>query len=611
MIEHLELGRSAYFYRRKKALSATAITALFKKLHDDARNPKRSVFKLVREDAEDCIYSALSFSFERPPAFLAATANKFDRVFGFIALIEQGDYIALFSSGLDVPASFKSEYLGRVDRGRIEAAVATATAKFERISVKTTSLGKQGVRRKTFEAADLENAMPMASAGSFYAQGYSVNRDDGHFSATPSTGRIAQRGDRGDIAYAAAWAVAVIGELAADGAAVAPFIRNFARKMDLESLPRTTTPVLFAADVPTLTEQLLADYPIMRLVRQDPDTEAYIELSHAEIEPILAALEEAFEVTRGKPGPVFRIKRANLRLGTLRPSKSRIALREFHLPEIEGIEIERKEGPLGEDGDRRLLARYIDRENLFTILFSDASVAYLDGQLFRNEAMRDGGAEFLRHLLPVPTLADATSEKGEFALGQTEFTQNSVFRKIIDEIAADDDVLLCDDLGDEWADFVGLNTTSRPPSINFYHGKHGDLSLGASPFHVAVSQAEKNLGRLTLPAPAMDAKYISWAGRYRSKDQVQTDIAKLVRGGPMDQVRARIDEIRLAPDAMRYVYIVTSSLSKEQVKLVFDHLAANPASRPDYYFVQLYWLLTAYFSSCADMGAVGFVICQP
>ncbi|WP_337180113.1 hypothetical protein [Sphingopyxis granuli] len=75
MIEHLELGRSAYFYRRKKALSATAITALFKKLHDDARNPKRSVFKLVREDAEDCVYSALSFSFERPPAFLAATAN--------------------------------------------------------------------------------------------------------------------------------------------------------------------------------------------------------------------------------------------------------------------------------------------------------------------------------------------------------------------------------------------------------------------------------------------------------------------------------------------------------------------------------------------------------
>lgn len=92
------------------------------------------------------------------------------------------------------------------------------------------------------------------------------------------------------------------------------------------------------------------------------------------------------------------------------------------------------------------------------------------------------------------------------------------------------------------------------------------MSLGASPFHVAVSQAEKNLGRLTLPAPAMDAKYISWAGRYRSKDQV---------------------------------------------KLAFDSLVASPASRPDYFFVQLYWLLTAYFSSCADMGAVGFVSCQP
>lgn len=29
------------------------------------------------------------------------------------------------------------------------------------------------------------------------------------------------------------------------------------------------------------------------------------------------------------------------------------------------------------------------------------------------------------------------------------------------------------------------------------------------------------------------------------------------------------------------------------------------------HFVQLYWLLTGYYSQYADMGAVGFVICQP
>jgi hypothetical protein len=96
---------------------------------------------------------------------------------------------------------------------------------------------------------------------------------------------------------------------------------------------------------------------------------------------------------------------------------------------------------------------------------------------------------------------------------------------------------------------------------------------------------------------------------YVSGSGVQTAIPRIIRGGDTDAIRQRVDDIREAPDAVRHVYIVTSSLSKAQVQAEFENLANG--GRPPAHFVQLYWLLMAYFSACSEMGAVGFVVCRP
>jgi hypothetical protein len=114
--------------------------------------------------------------------------------------------------------------------------------------------------------------------------------------------------------------------------------------------------------------------------------------------------------------------------------------------------------------------------------------------LKQDNVTRDGGALFLGHLIPADCLKSVSSEKGSFRTNQKNFSGTSVFGQLESTIARDDDVLICDDLGDEWADFIGLNTKGAPPMITFYHAKHGKLSLGAGPFHISVSQAEKNLG---------------------------------------------------------------------------------------------------------------------
>lgn len=169
--------------------------------------------------------------------------------------------------------------------------------------------------------------------------------------------------------------------------------------------------------------------------------------------------------------------------------------------------------------------------------------------------------------------------------------------------------MICDDLGDEWADFIGINTKGAPPTITFYHAKHGKLSLGAGAFHISVSQAEKNLGRLALPKAAIEAKFDAWEkGPYKNSKTV-TAIARLVRGGPKVDIEKQLARLRNSPEVVKRVSIVTSSLSKKAVEEVFAGI--KNGKRPTAHFVQLYWLLSSFFSACAEVGAAGYVICQP
>src|SRR3546814_20532646 len=57
------------------------------------------------------------------------------------------------------------------------------------------STSKLALRSKSFEASDLQNTVPTASANRFVAQGYRVRLPNGSYSATPSTGRISSRSE--------------------------------------------------------------------------------------------------------------------------------------------------------------------------------------------------------------------------------------------------------------------------------------------------------------------------------------------------------------------------------------------------------------------------------
>ena len=200
---------------------------------------------------------------------------------------------------------------------------------------------------------------------------------------------------------------------------------------------------------------------------------AWRELDRAQIEAILADLDQPFDIAGVDGGAERQLKdETGTVAGSIRVNKATIALRRLDRPSLSGIFVEDASLGLGEDPERQPLVRYLDAEDMFTVLFSDLALAYIDGSLFRDEALIGGGHAFMRHLQDEPALAAATSEKGDFAAGQTQFTTGSVFRVVVDTVASED-ILLCDDLGDEWADFIGVASGAKPATISFYHAKHG------------------------------------------------------------------------------------------------------------------------------------------
>jgi hypothetical protein len=74
-------------------------------------------------------------------------------------------------------------------------------------------------------------------------------------------------------------------------------------------------------------------------------------------------------------------------------------------------------------------------------------------------------------------------------------------------------------------------------------------------------------------------------------------------------IEKQLARLRNSPEVVKRVSIVTSSLSKKAVEDAFADIKSG--KRPTAHFVQLYWLLTSFFSACAEVGAAGYVICQP
>lgn len=605
MINELQASKSCYFFCQQAPITSSAITALFRAVRGAQSSASNNYFSFNRESHGTAFWSSLCFQFDKTPAFLPASNSVVDRVTGYLLIVEYRDHIAIFKSQIDVTPEFAKRYLKRISPQEVDRGLTGKDSIFDRVRLRNISLSRFALRSKTLEGDNLQNNVGMASSARFAPLGYSFRESDEHYSTTPRTGRIAQRADRAGYLDLVNYACSIVDRIhpRPGRTSASPFLAAFARPLELSEL--TAVPSQFAVDTASL-KQAIFDDRLIRLVK--PDGLGFRELLKAEVDPILNELTAVLSVTIGGATSklVLTQSTTGAEIGEVAINKMRIALRNLTFPSLVQVYVEDTKFKVGADNGRVLLKKFIDEQDAFMVLFDQPQFAYLDGSLYQDDSLVNGGALFLGYLFGNAELANVVDEKGAFTTAHNAFDNNTTFGAVLSTVAREDDVMVCDDLGNEWADFIGFRTDPSAPRITFYHAKHGDLSLGASPFHVSVGQAIKNLGNLSLPESSMPKKYRKW-GRPYTNHRVRTNISRTCRGTPANTQTA-VEFCRKAPHTTKRVAIVTSSLSKAAVRQTFLDIAAGAPVDP--YFVQLYWLLSSFFAACTEVGAFGCVICQ-
>ncbi|QAR45031.1 DEAD/DEAH box helicase [Kosakonia cowanii] len=184
----------------------------------------------------------------------------------------------------------------------------------------------------------------------------------------------------------------------------------------------------------------------------------------------------------------------------------------------------------------------------------------------------------------------------------TEFLDNTLFKLIAKEkinISFTPEVIICDDLGAECADFIFVNFENK--SLAFIHAKVGDAStISASAFHEITSQAMKNLTYISRSVE-MPSGVGQWA---RTSKWNNTKIPRIYKSSGIKEEGSELwnkirREIITSADAKVMIVLVTSGCCN--IELLEKVVKKDEKREPQ--VAQLFFLIDGLIGYARQLGA--------
>jgi hypothetical protein len=594
--QFLLTAKSAYFFQKQKSLSKALVERMF---HSAMRNAtgnalQRVIRKIARIGGTTVRYSFILFREESEPGFLDGTGLR-NIEHCFLLVCELPSTIAVIKSHAHFTDSDLEDAASVFGHAELSRLYMRATVAYERIGMRMMNLSRDGIHSSTLEAPDLARAMSTLGTNRAIPTGLRIKSGDDTHTVTPSTGRIGQRDARSPLRALLTWTLAVEQEIARPKPN-AGFIDHFAAPMKLSALPAGVVPAGAIFTLSALADGL-ADGTYRRLLRQDGNGQFH-EVTGDELPKVFETARQVFEVEQNA-GRHWLFRTPNRRKGELKLNTNRMTVAGRLLKRFYA------ERP---NNDRIALGTIINQGQDFLVCFSDPRYAYFGGLFFDGNLLNqiDG---VMSVFIPVPELALVTSEKGALAANSNQFPANSVFGVIHQTIALNDDILVCDDIDDEWADEIGIRTSPTDSTISFYVAKHKAVGLSASDFQEVIGQAQKNLAHLN-PIPAeLQAKLNRWGQKYNAHKVGPTLIDRVLKGASAAAAVAGMETVLARPITQRRMCLVISFISVAQLTTALNLLKNTGTGPPQ--LIQLLWFVTAFVSSCRSVGAIPWIYCCP
>ncbi|HSS50043.1 MAG TPA: hypothetical protein VLX28_13990, partial [Thermoanaerobaculia bacterium] len=270
-------------------------------------------------------------------------------------------------------------------------------------------------------------------------------------------------------------------------------------------------------------------------------------------------------------------------------------------------------GGMGETTSRNLV-RYLNKTQSFRVIPAAPGIIYAHHRFYQPRVTVD----FLSIFLKVPELAKISVEKGTLPGKHEGWEIGSLFALIdtlgkgtaLEKRLQDVDLLVCDDMGTEAADFIAVSRAQK--LVVFIHAKAFKVGRkrSASGLQEVVSQAVKNLEFLLPTSVRVPKNQARWDQPWKSRnaDGEEMEVESRIRIGPSDKNRAwrTIQRLIRNPGTTRQVWIVLGSgFSLES----FRKEAEKEPMPPE--IVQVVYLMQSAWSAVHSVGASLSVFCSP
>ena len=488
LYDHFILNEVAYFYKKgRKKIDKVYIDKLFEKVLGNIKG--KDVFTVVKcreekiNESVSALSSLLIYKSASQPLCFNFEKNSFptqlkEEKISYLLIVEIGKYIVIFKKNIARLSSFIND-LKPIDSKYLSGILVNKDTAFQKLKLTNMNMNEEAVRNKMYEANHLEHSMPLFCADQSIVNGMRITNGKDVFSVNINTSNIAKFGIKRNIHRLLIWIADIVNKLCSYNPD-SSFLSNFAAPVRWSDKGQELKPVSILINLFDLYNYIntnLTDHTIYRKINKDQYKNSNI----------------VYKWFSRKGSVCFNLDE-NFNKKVVKYVSHELKNNLFVRKNKQGIKLYLENNLASfycKNNDELIpLVNIINTMFYFSIGFEDYSYIYYSRQLYQNKKILEQKDSILNVFEEHESLKSIVSEKGKLSKNSRSFSQDSIFY-FVEELFKDAEILVCDDLGNEWADHIALNGNS----ISFIHSKcKDDTSLSASNFQEVVGQAIKNIG---------------------------------------------------------------------------------------------------------------------
>ncbi|MBR6438155.1 MAG: hypothetical protein IKS65_03095 [Bacteroidales bacterium] len=596
-MEKLEFPKCAVFYTRtsdgllKASDIRNAFNAISAKRYGDLYGGK-FVVQQQYHGFEEIRYSFCAFKKRTKPSCFAEMPDSVwqEVKFAYVVIVEYDGYVAI-SRKLVPQLKEINGCLKEIDYQKMSSAFITDTTQYQKIGLKNLDMSDTAIRGKSIEAINLVDNFSTTGANNFVLNQCRLLNSDGIVSLAMNSSKVNRLSDKDDFGSFLTWVKGVVGCFKSC-VAKQSFLTAFAESIDYDSERNKLIPasiLFYPNELLTAFDNGLYDKVIVKV----GDIEKNCPFS---LTDILKKVDLCRPIE--KQGGDYVIVTKERKPIYLQMAKGKIKVKSEKYNAIHLVK---------SDGESESLIDYVNSNTPYVVYFDQYEYRYTNRKLFKDNSLLGNLEQFTSVFDIKSRLAtdSTTSEKGNFSNAHTVFDPSSEFAFFEDEYMGEYDEFICDDLGKEWADHIGI----ADGRVSFFLSKYHDSQFSATSFQDVVGQALKNLGNMKPDAVVLESRHDDWNKNYNA-EHANTKIPRLRKG---TSVRVAIDRWKKAilnPNLRRDMYLIINFIAKDHLVNNLSRMQAGEIFGERKQTVQILWLVSSLISQCHEQGVGIHIVCK-